>query len=65
MPSFKKPGSFADFEIVKGERYVQEILILNSFSFEEKDPRFARLKPGLALGLPSKGLFYIRAMIGN
>ena len=38
------------------------MLILNSFSFEDKDPRFTRLKPGLALRLLSKGLFYIRAM---
>jgi hypothetical protein len=38
------------------------MLILNSFFFEGKDPRFTRLKPGLALRLLSKGLFYIRAM---
>ena len=61
-PPFKKPGPSADFEKVKGERYLKEILILNSFSFEDKDPRFTRLKPGLALRLLSKGLFYIRAM---
>ena len=59
MPSFKKPGPSADLETVKGRGYLKEILILNSFSFEDKDPRFTRLKPGLAL---SKGLFYIRAM---
>ena len=41
---------------------MKEILILNSFSFEVKDPRFTRLKPGLALRLLSKELFYIRAM---
>ena len=41
---------------------VKEILILNSFSFEEKEPRFIRLKPGVALRSFSKGLFYIRAM---
>ena len=35
---------------------------MNSFSFEDKDPRFTGLKPGLALRLLSKGLFYIRAM---
>ena len=35
---------------------------MNSFSFEDKDPRFTRLKPGLALRLLSKGLFYIKAM---
>ena len=31
-------------------------------SFEEKDPRFTRLKSDLALRLLSKGLFYTRAM---
>ena len=35
---------------------------MNSFSFEDKDPRFTRLNPGLALRLLSKKLFYIRAM---
>ena len=35
---------------------------MNSFSFEEKDPIFTRLKPGLALRLLSGGLLYIRAM---
>ena len=40
----------------------KEILILNSFSFEDKDPRFTRLKPDLELRLLSKGLFHIRAM---
>ena len=35
---------------------------MNSFFFEDKDPRFTRLKPVLALRLLSKGLFYIRAM---
>jgi hypothetical protein len=39
---FKKPGPSADFEKVKGGRYLKEILILNSF--EDKDPRFTRLK---------------------
>ena len=58
----KKPGPSADFEKVKGRHYLKEMLILNSFSFEDKDPRFPRLKPGLALRLLSKGLFYIRAM---
>ena len=58
MPPFKKPGPSADFEKVKGGYYLKEILILNSFSFEDKDPRFTRLKPGLALGLLSKGLLY-------
>ena len=61
MPPFKKLGPSADFEKVKGGRYLKEILILNPFSFEEKDPRFTWLKPGLALRLLSKGLFYIRA----
>ena len=46
-----------------GGGYLKEILILNSFSFEDKDPRFPRLKPGLALRLLSKGLFFIRAMV--
>ena len=62
MPSFKKPAPSVDFEKVRGGHYLKEILILNSFSFEEKDPRFTRLKSGLALSLLSKGLFYIRAM---
>ena len=42
--------------------YLKEILFLNSFSFEDKDPRFTKLKPNLALRSLSKGLFYIRAM---
>ena len=46
----------------KGGRYLKEILILNSFSFEGKDPRFTKLKPVLALRLLSKGLFYKRVM---
>ena len=57
---FKKPGPSADFEIVKEGRYLKEKLI--SFAFKDKEPRFTRLKPGLALWLLSKGLFYIRAM---
>ena len=48
---------------LKGGHYLKEILILNSFSFEDKDPRFTRLKPDLALRLLSKGLLYIRAMV--
>ena len=60
---FKKPGPSADFEKVKGGCYLKEILILNSFSFEDKGKRFTRLKPGLALMLLSKGLFYIRALL--
>ena len=59
----KKPGPSADFERVKEGRYLKEILILNSFSFEDKDPILKRLKPGLTLRLLSKGLFYIRAMV--
>ena len=35
---------------------------MNSFSFEDKDPRFTRLKPGLAQRLLSKGLFYIKGL---
>ena len=61
MPPLK-PGPSADFEKVKGGHYLKEILILNSFRFVDKDPRFIRLKPSLALRLLSKGLFYIRAM---
>ena len=38
---------------------------MNSFSFEDKGKRFTRLKPGLALMLLSKGLFYIRDMAGS
>jgi hypothetical protein len=48
-----------------GGRYLKEILILNSFFFEDKDPRFTRLKPDLALRLLSKGLFYIRAILSK
>ena len=62
MPPFKKTGPPADFEKVKGECYLKKILILSSFSLEDKDPRFTRLKSGLALRLLSKELFYIRAM---
>ena len=46
----------------KGGSYLKEIIILNSLCFEDNDPRFTRLKPGLALRLLSKELFYIRAM---
>ena len=56
MPPFKKPGPSADFEKVKGGSYLKEILILNSFSFEDKDPSFTRLNPDLALRLLSKRL---------
>ena len=35
---------------------------MNSFAFVDKDPRFTRVKSGLALRLHGKGLFYIRAM---
>ena len=61
MPPFKKPGLSADFEKVNGGRRYLKV-ILNSFSLEDKDPRFTSLKPVLALGLLSKELFYIRAM---
>ena len=60
--SFKKPGPSADFEKGKGGCYLKEVLILMSFFFEDKDPRFTRLKSDLALRLLSKGLFYIKAM---
>ena len=59
---FKKAGPSADFEKFKGGRYLKEILIMNSFSFEGKNPRFTRLRPGVELRLLIKGLFYIRAM---
>jgi hypothetical protein len=65
VPPFKTPGPSADFEKVKGGCYLKEILILNSFPFEDKDPRFTRLKSGLALRLLSKGLFYTMAMMPN
>jgi hypothetical protein len=52
----------ADFEKVKRGRYLKEILILNSFSFEDKYPRCTRLKPDLALRFLIKYM-YIRAMI--
>ena len=63
MPPFQRPGPSADFEKVKVGHYLREILILNSFNLEDKDPRCTRLKPFLALRLLSKGLFYIRAMV--
>ena len=47
---------------LKGGRYLREILILNSFSLEDENPRFTQAKPVLALRLLSKGLFYIRTM---
>ena len=59
---FKKPGPSAEFERFKRGCYLKKTLILNSFSFKDKDPRFTRLKPDLALRLLSKRLFYIRAM---
>ena len=58
-----KTGPSTDFEKVKVGYYLREILILNSFTLEDKDPRCTRLKPFLALRLLSKGLFYIRAMV--
>ena len=36
--SFRGPS--ADFEKVKGGHYLKEILILNSFCIEDKEPRF-------------------------
>ena len=51
--------------VFKRGSYLKEILTMNSFSFEDKVTRtqaFTRLKPGLALRLLIKGLFYIRAM---
>ena len=35
---------------------------MNSFCFEDKDPRIYKAKTSLALRFLSKGLFYIRAM---
>ena len=64
MPPFKKTAPSVDFEKVKGGCYLNEILILNAFFFEGKEPRFTRLKLRLALRLLSKGPFYIRAMEG-
>ena len=40
----KKLGPSADFEKVKVGRYLKEILILNSFTLEDKDPICTRLK---------------------
>ena len=51
--SLKNQVHLLIFEKVKGGRYLKEILILNSFSFEDKDPRFTKLKPGFALRLLS------------
>ena len=47
-----------------GGRYLKEILILNTFSLEDKDPSIykAKTRSDLALRLLSKGLFYMRAM---
>ena len=59
---FKKQGPSADFEKVKGGCYLKEILILSSFSFEDKDPRIYKAKSRSCLRLLSKGLFYIRAV---
>ena len=42
---FIQPGPSADFEKVKGGGgYLKEIIILNSFSFEDKDPRFKKAR---------------------
>ena len=48
----EKTGPSTDSEKVKGGPYLKEILILNSFSFEDKDPRFYKAKTRLL----SKGL---------
>ena len=61
MPPFKKPGPSAGFEKLKG-RFLKKMLILNSFYFEDNDPRLTGLKLVLTLRLLSKELFYIRAM---
>ena len=63
MPSFKKTGPSADFEKVEVGHYLREILSLNSFTLEDKDPKCTRLKSFLALSLLSKGLFYLSAMV--
>jgi hypothetical protein len=42
---FKKSASSADFEKFKGGWYLKARMpILNSFSFEDKDPRFTKAK---------------------
>ena len=46
---FKEPGLSTDYEKFKWGHYLKEILILNSFSFGDKDPRFTKLKPDLTL----------------
>ena len=61
MPSFKNTGPYANFEKIKVGQYLREILILNSFTLEDKDPICTR--PHLALMFLSKGQFYIRAMV--
>ena len=48
-PAFFKISRWTWF--FKGGCYLKEVLILNSFSFEGKDPRFTRLKPGFAVRL--------------
>ena len=60
----KKPGPSADFEKVKeeGGSLPKRDTNLELIPFVDLDPRFTRLRPGLALRLLSKGLFYIRAM---
>ena len=62
-PPLKNQVHLLILKKLKGWRYLKEILILNSFSFENKGPRFTRLKPVLALRLLCKGLFYKRAMV--
>ena len=62
-PPLKNQVHLLILKKLKGALLKKGILILNSFSFGDKDPRFTRLKPGLALRLLSKELFYIMAML--
>ena len=50
-PSLKNQVHLLILKKLKERCYLKEILILNSFCFEDKDPRFTRLKPGLSLRL--------------
>ena len=62
MPLFKKPGPSADFEKVKGGALPKRDTNLENIHFWGKGPKIYKAKTRLALRLPSKGLFYIRAM---
>ena len=53
--TFSKSADGTGF--LKERHNLKEILILNSISFEDKDPRFTRLKSGLALRLLVKDYF--------